>query len=1822
MVRQVAVAVLVVSVACKSSDPAPPSTCGTHGPVVSATATPTSVEPVTGTVQLSATSTDADDACLPATEGRSYRWSVESRPPASSAVISDPASPTPTLTPDVPGAYQLAVTATDAAGHASAPTFVTVSASACGTLAPSLSFTGGVAANIFNPVTLPAPDVSDANCLASGTVTYAWSIASRPAGSAATLSDATAQRPVLVPDVPGTYDLVLVVTSSLGIGSQPAHLRVSAAPCGAVQPVLPALSATPVAPDSGDLVTLGLAGPVQDANASTCALGTLPYSYRWKLVARPAGSETVLTSETAAAPSFLADVPGGVYQVALTVTDALGNASDPSFLSVKTSSCGAHQPIVSFPLAPFSGNANTLIPLAVVTSDADSTACPVRFAVAVSGVTWSVVGQPAGSHPALVSPSTLGATPNAFQADVPGTYTVEAVATAANGIQGPPARASVVVAACGSHAPVVSSVAVTDSGGALVSRPAVGQPVSLVATAFDADAACGAGSASAFAWTLTSAPAGSAVATPSSQPGASLAFTPDVAGTYVWSIVAVDPQGLASAPVSVTVPTGTCGPTITGAPIVASPASPAAGATVSLSLGGAVQDTCVAGGPAPTVRWSLTARPAGSSATLSDPSSAVPAFTADVPGTYCVELVVTDSGGFSSVFGAAVSAESCTPPAIDATRPFALYAAVDPDGTTTTPVIFGGGRVTLALPLASSTTGGLVPGTCGSAVSYEWSMISRPPGSQAQLSTASGAWPSFVADVPGGAYQVALLVRDAQGNASAPFFATLAASPCGTLPPFFPAATLAFSPTARANQAFQVTAPSAVDGNGSCPARFLATGFTYAFSVVSSPAGATARLSPAAAGSASLTVDRGGSYAVQAVATSSAGLVSAPLVSTVQVSNCGAFPPVATGFSLAQAVPVTAGQAVVSDAPAPGSSSSAGFYVGVPLSASAQVTDQDLGPGCAAFAIPPQVVSYAWSIVQAPPGSRAGLTGQATPAAVLTPDVPGLYTFSLTTTDSTGSSSATTVSLAVPCGASAPFVGSLSATQTAPGTGTLVTTQGAPPVALAVGYPVALALAAGDPDATATGTCTVPEAQPLAYQWSFTQLPPGSRSEVLGAGTAAPSFIPDVAGAYVLAVTVTDPQGHAASSQLPVSVTCDAAAPAVATVAGSPSTPDFTLTQVIAGIGVAGQGGTHTLVLTRGSDPATGLALLDGAPAGSPSAIPFYAGFPLQVAANVPAVQTSAGCGFYPQVLTYAWSFAAQPPGSAARLSGAAQRSPSFVPDLPGVYELQLDLTDQLGRKSSTLLALDAFGLEVGTVGVCGTRGPLVVARATAPNLAAPGGTALEPLGVRTLLDASGSQSPDGVPFALGGAGGCGLSRPLSYTWSLASAPPGSTAQLSSATLVDPAIVLDLPGRYALDVTVSDGARAARATVALDGVAGFTSTPAVTGAAFTATTVDGSGQPVVAWWDQTNGTVGAARCTASCDTASPTWTSLGTVDSGLGTAVSFASEDEPRPVAVAVSGGTTYVAYFTGTGAASTTGAHGVGTCNVAVAVHDGTGWVSWNAVAHPAGTGFASCTAGGAAPYANFEYGRWLSMAMAGPTPVVTFWSVVGPNATQLEYAQCTTPACTTMTNGVVDPAPLTSMLLGRWNAVAVDAAGAVNVAYYVADDGTGRKGLRFATNASGTFAPADIDASATVDVGRFASIAAIPAAPAGPSGAPAIAIAYRDATGKVAKLARCTETGSGCTFGTPAVVADAGGTDTGLDAALAADPTSGLLRLAYYDASQGVLRVLSSTDGTLFSPIAELATAPAPNAPLGVSIGPGGRTAVAFSRGGTGPIGFLSGP
>jgi hypothetical protein len=137
-------------------------------------------------------------------------------------------------------------------------------------------------------------------------------------------------------------------------------------------------------------------------------------------------------------------------------------------------------------------------------------------------------------------------------------------------------------------------------------------------------------------------------------------------------------------------------------------------------------------------------------------------------------------------------------------------------------------------------------------------------------------------------------------------------------------------------------------------------------------------------------------------------------------------------------------------------------------------------------------------------------------------------------------------------------------------------------------------------------------------------------------------------------------------------------------------------------------------------------------------------------------------------LLQYAWSFSLVPAGSQAALVGANTISPSFVPDVPGTYAIQLVVTDQEGLSSTPSIV---------TVG---------------ENVAPSADAGLDQLViVGAVVDLNGSGSdPDGDT--------------LSYAWALTGMPAGSTAQPHNPTSAQTTFIPDLPGVYTASLTVSD----------------------------------------------------------------------------------------------------------------------------------------------------------------------------------------------------------------------------------------------------------------------------------------------------------------------------------------------------------------------------------------------------------------------------------
>lgn len=171
-----------------------------------------------------------------------------------------------------------------------------------------------------NIVTLDGSQSVGAN---GGTLTYEWSIISKPEASKATLSDPTAMDPTFTADVAGQYTFQLKVTDT---NSNTSEDTVSVT---VIAPITP----HPVA-DAGANRNAVTGSPVTlDGSGSSSGNGDL-LTYSWAIVSRPPGSSVQLSSSSVVKPQFTPDVTGTyVFSLVVAVGDLQSSASTTTVIA-------------------------------------------------------------------------------------------------------------------------------------------------------------------------------------------------------------------------------------------------------------------------------------------------------------------------------------------------------------------------------------------------------------------------------------------------------------------------------------------------------------------------------------------------------------------------------------------------------------------------------------------------------------------------------------------------------------------------------------------------------------------------------------------------------------------------------------------------------------------------------------------------------------------------------------------------------------------------------------------------------------------------------------------------------------------------------------------------------------------------------------------------------------------------------------------------------------------------------------------------------------------------------------------------------------------------------------------------------------------------------------------------------------------------------------------------------------------------------------------------------------------------------------------------
>jgi len=203
-----------------------------------------------------------------------------------------------------------------------------------------------------------------------------------------------------------------------------------------------------------------------------------------------------------------------------------------------------------------------------------------------------------------------------------------------------------------------------------------------------------------------------------------------------------------------------------------------------------------------------------------------------------------------------------------------------------------------------------------------------------------------------------------------------------------------------------------------------------------------------------------------------------------------------------------------------------------------------------------------------------------------------------------------------------------------------------------------------------------PAGLPLAYDWSLLGLPAGSAARLNAPTAAGPSFTADVAGDYLVQLTVS----NGTRQSQPVQVTITASGAVVASAGPDRRVP---IGQVVA---------------------------LDGS------------------ASSVPGTLAAQ----------YAWSFRSLPAASAAVLNNAHVVSPTFTADVAGAYVVEVVVSNGAGA-SATAVATITADATVGVVTPQPAFSATVLAIGGAAGLAAPRGIAVDPTGAVFVAESGGT---------------------------------------------------------------------------------------------------------------------------------------------------------------------------------------------------------------------------------------------------------------------------------------------------------------------------------------------------------------------------------------------------------------------------------------------------------------------------------------------------
>jgi hypothetical protein len=627
----------------------------------------------------------------------------------------------------------------------------------------------------------------------------------------------------------------------------------------------------------------------------------------------------------------------------------------------------------------------------------------------------------------------------------------------------------------------------------------------------------------------------------------------------------------------------------------------------------------------------------------------------------------------------------------------------------------------------------------GQPLQYSWSFVTRPAGSQAVIAAASSVRPTFVPDRDGD-YVVRLIVNDG-----------IVASAADTVQ----ISTLNSAPVANAGADRTTIVGQQVALDGSASSDIDGDPLTYAWSIVSAPAGSTAVIVDSAQVVARFMPDLPGEYVFELIVDDGA-VSSAPDSVTLSTSQQNRAPVANAGADQTTHVGDTA--------QLDGSGSS----------------DADGDP-----------LTFAWALNSQPSGSLASLQGTNTPTPSLQIDVPGTYVAQLIVSDGQSASPPDTVAIST---ANTPPAARVAPTTVSVKWGNGVDLDGR-----------SSGDADGDPLAFRWSILTRPADSQADFvdsslpQVSFTADRPGVYVVQL---VVNDGFVPSEPATVTVTATNEVPDAvddiEATAQGVPVQIQ----ALANDTDADGDPLTIVSITQPANGTASAhgsfiryfpssGFSGTDTLAYTISDGAATDTATITITIAGNNNTAPTAALtiFPDVVEVDIPVTLSFAGSSdpdAGDNVASYSIVLRSAPAGSSGGGAGGTQltlnvaqtttnTSLTFVPDAEGTFGFELTVTDTRGEQSAAVSA-QLVATEPPPV----NRAPVAAA---GPNATANVGEVVQ-------LSGAGSSDPDGDS--------------LTFDWSVVSGPNGG-AQLSATNVVNPTLTATTAGIYTLRLVVFDG---------------------------------------------------------------------------------------------------------------------------------------------------------------------------------------------------------------------------------------------------------------------------------------------------------------------------------------------------------------------------------------------------------------------------------